>query len=212
MPETRRRPARERILAAATELFYEQGIAATGIDTIVDHAGVARKSLYNNFSSKDELIAAFIEQRHHQWLGLYDTRLRHAGPAPTDRVLAVFDAYTDHAEADGQRFRGCGLLNSAAEFPAGSPPRAQVSRHKKEIEDLLLAALKPGPLAEDTKGTEDTEDTEDAARATAGHLSFLLEGAMTRSGLDGTTEHLHHARDLAEEIVRRATSGSPCTA
>lgn len=200
MPETRRRPARERILAAATELFYERGIAATGIDTVVAHAGVARKSLYNNFSSKDDLIAAFIEQRHHQWLDLYHDRLRDAGPTPAGRVLAVFDAYTDHAEADGQRFRGCGLLNSAAEFPAGSPPRVQVSRHKQEVEDLLLAALKPGPL---------TEDTEDAVGVTAGHLSFLLEGAMTRSGLDGTTEHLRRARDLAEEIVRRATTGTP---
>ncbi|MGN0097440.1 MAG: TetR/AcrR family transcriptional regulator [Corynebacterium sp.] len=197
MPETRRRPARERILAAATELFYERGIAATGIDTVVDHAGVARKSLYNNFSSKDDLIAAFIEQRHHQWLDLYHGRLRDAGPTPADRVLAVFDAYADHAEADGQRFRGCGLLNSAAEFPAGSPPRVQVSRHKQEVEDLLRTALEPSPL------------TVDAVCVTAGHLSFLLEGAMTRSGLDGTTEHLRRARDLAEEIVRRATSDFP---
>ncbi|WP_420098353.1 TetR/AcrR family transcriptional regulator [Corynebacterium sp.] len=180
------------MLAAATDLFYERGIAATGIDAVIEHAGVARKSLYNNFASKGELIAAVIEQRHHQWLEFYRTRLDAAGPSPHDRVLAVFDAYADHAESDGACFRGCGLLNSAAEFPADSPPRAQVSRHKQEVEVLLQTAVRPAcPSGE-------------IAQATAAHLSFLLEGAMTRSGLDGTTAHLHRARAIAEQIVRHA--------
>ena len=52
-------------------LFYAHGIAATGIDAITDEAGVARKSLYNNFASKDELVLAYIEARHQEWLGLY---------------------------------------------------------------------------------------------------------------------------------------------
>ncbi|WP_434058812.1 TetR/AcrR family transcriptional regulator, partial [Escherichia coli] len=64
-----RRPARELLLSAAARLFYANGVAATGIDTITSEAGVAKKSLYNNFSSKAELVAAYLEARHEEWLG-----------------------------------------------------------------------------------------------------------------------------------------------
>jgi AcrR family transcriptional regulator len=199
MPATRRRPARDRILSAATDLFYERGITATGIDAVVEHAGVARRSLYNNFSSKDELVAAVVDRRHRQWLDLHRARLLQTGDDPVDRVLAVVDAYTDHAEADGDHFRGCGLLNSAAEFPAGSATRAQVARYKQEIEELLRAALTP----DESDAAGNTPSADSAAHATAAHLSLLLEGAVTRSGLEGTTAHLHRARALAGEIVHR---------
>ncbi|MGO1379990.1 MAG: hypothetical protein ACTHVU_06795, partial [Corynebacterium sp.] len=95
--------------------------------------------------------------------------------------------YIDHAEADGTHFRGCGLLNSAAEFPLGSAPRAQVARHKQEVEDIVATALGSGDRA--------------SGRATALHISFLLEGAMSRSGLDGTTTHLHHAREIIRALA-----------
>lgn len=187
MPDTRRRPARERILAAATELFYEHGIAATGIDTVVEHAGVARKSLYNNFASKDELVDAFIEQRHRQWTDLHRARVG-TDPSALAGVLAVIDAYIDHAEADGPRFRGCGLLNTATEFPAGSPARTRISGHKAHVQQLFADALAPHVTAEQ-------------AAVTAAHLSFLIEGAMSRAGLDGTTTHLVQARQIAEATV-----------
>ncbi|MEQ7735825.1 helix-turn-helix domain-containing protein, partial [Escherichia coli] len=57
------------LLSAAARLFYANGVAATGIDTITSEAGVAKKSLYNNFSSKAELVAAYLEARHEEWLG-----------------------------------------------------------------------------------------------------------------------------------------------
>ena len=156
MPTTRPRPARARILAAAAELFYERGITATGIDTVIEHAGVARKSLYNNFASKDDLVTAYIQARHNQWIDLYRQRVDSGGtspdtdasspenlPTPGDTrvgVMAVVDAYIDHATADGDHFRGCGLLNTAAEFPPDSESRATVRRHKEQVEDLLASA------------------------------------------------------------------------
>ena len=72
--------ARERLLDAAGRLFYADGIAATGINAITAEAGVARMSLYNNFASRDELMLAYIEARHQEWLGLY------RGPHPHLRV------------------------------------------------------------------------------------------------------------------------------
>src|SRR5699024_6446759 len=103
-----RTTAREQLLEAASRLFYAHGMTATGIDTITDEAGVARKSLYNNFSSKGELMLEYIRERHAEWLRLYENRAA-AATTPTEAVLAVFDAYIDHAEiAYPEGFRGCG--------------------------------------------------------------------------------------------------------
>lgn len=182
--------ARSRLLDAASRLFYEEGMTATGIDTITAAAGVAKQSLYNNFASKDDLMLAYIEARHEEWLGLYRERLV-AATTPRERVLAVFDAYIDHARFEYARgFRGCGLLNAAAELPAGAAGRDAVRRHKEQVEGLVREPL--GELA----GL-------DAARAdrVAEHLSFLLEGSMCRAGLEGGTTRLEHARTLAVDLL-----------
>jgi AcrR family transcriptional regulator len=188
----RRGSARARLLAAAARRFYADGIAATGIDTITAEAGVAKMSLYNNFASKADLIRAYLEERHEEWLGLYRRRLERAEGA-RGGVLAIFDAYADHAAlAYEHGFRGCGLLNAAAELPAGDEGRAVVRRHKQEVEDLLTAHL-----------AELLPDHPDQARTHAEHLSFLLEGAMSRAGLEGDGTRLDHARQLVADLLSR---------
>ncbi|MFK4594698.1 TetR/AcrR family transcriptional regulator [Streptomyces pristinaespiralis] len=188
----RRRPARERLLAAAARRFYADGVAATGIDTITADAGVAKMSLYNNFSSKAELVRAYLDARHEEWLGLYRARLEQAR-GPRAGVLAVFDAYADHAaSAYEYGFRGCGLLNAAAELPAADEGRAVVRAHKEEVERLIA-----GHLEELLPGRPDE------AHATAEHLSFLLEGAMARAGLEGDGVRLQHARSFAADLLER---------
>ena len=185
-----RPPARELLLEAAARLFYANGVAATGIDTITAEAGVARKSLYNNFSSKAELVAAYLEARHEEWLGLYRKRLETAS-APREKVLAVFDAYLDHANFAYQHgFRGCGLLNAAAELPAGDPGRAAVRRHKEEVQELLaehVAGLLPAQ--------------EERTPKIAAHLAFLLEGAMARAGLEGDDAPVQEAKIIAGHLL-----------
>ncbi|WP_306185153.1 MULTISPECIES: TetR/AcrR family transcriptional regulator [unclassified Streptomyces] len=191
-PSRRRRPARERLLAAASRRFYADGVAATGIDTITAEAGVAKMSLYNNFSSKADLVIAYLDARHEEWLGLYRQRLAEAEGA-RGGVLAVFDAYADLAAfAYEHGFRGCGLLNAAAELPAGDEGRLVVRRHKEEVESLLaehVADLLP--------------DQPERARAVAEHLAFLLEGAMARAGLEGAGTRLEHARTIAADLLDR---------
>ncbi|MDO0909959.1 TetR/AcrR family transcriptional regulator [Streptomyces sp. DT2A-34] len=188
----RRRPARERLLEAAARRFYADGVAATGIDTITAEAGVAKMSLYNNFSSKADLVRAYLDARHQEWLGLYRTRLEQT-QGPRDGVLAVFDAYADHAAfAYEHGFRGCGLLNAAAELPAGDEGRAVVRAHKEEVERLIADHLE-----------RLLSDRPDEARATAEHLAFLLEGAMARAGLEGDGDRLRRARSLAADLLDR---------
>ncbi len=188
-----RSSARDRLLTAAAECFYDHGVNGTGIDTITAAAGVAKMSLYNNFASKDDLVLAYLQARHEEWLALYRRRLMAAGDA-RQRVGAVVDAYVDHAEmAYRHGFRGCGLLNAAAELPAGTPGRQLVRRHKEEVEALLathlaeldgLPAVRVADLAE--------------------QLSFLVEGAMARAGLEGDSRRLNRVRELALQLVDTA--------
>ncbi|GAA2314332.1 TetR/AcrR family transcriptional regulator [Streptomyces violaceusniger] len=188
----RRRPARERLLAAAARRFYADGVTATGIDTITAEAGVAKMSLYNNFSSKADLVRAYLDARHEEWLALYRARLERA-ESPRDGVLAVFDAYADHAAFAYERgFRGCGLLNAAAELPAGDEGRTVVRRHKEEVERLIAGHLE-----------ELLPERPDDARTMAEHLAFLLEGAMARAGLEGDDSRLRHARAMAAALLDR---------
>ena len=180
--------ARRRLLDAAARRFYADGIAATGIDVITADAGVAKMSLYNNFASKADLVAGYLEERHAEWLSLYAQRCLDAETAE-DRVLAVFDAYADHAGmAYEHGFRGCGLLNAAAELAVGDPGRAAVRAHKEEVESILRTEL-ARICAEGT------------AAGVAEHLSFLLEGAMARAGLEGRADRIQHARSFAAVLV-----------
>ena len=189
--------ARARLLAAAADCFYDHGVNGTGIDTITAAAGVAKMSLYNNFASKDDLVLAYLEARHEEWLDLYRRRLAAAADA-RQRVAAVFDAYVDHAEMAYQHgFRGCGLLNAAAELPAGAPGRQLVRRHKEEVEALLAAHL-----------AELNEVPAARVADLAEQLSFLLEGAMARAGLEGDSRRLSRARELALQLVD-AAGGNP---
>jgi AcrR family transcriptional regulator len=197
MPEQRRRSARERLLAAAAECFYDRGVNGTGIDTITAAAGVAKMSLYNNFASKDDLVLAYLQARHEEWLALYRRRSA-AATGGRERLLAVFDAYIDHAESAYRHgFRGCGLLNAAAELPADAPGRRLVRRHKEEVEALLA-----GHLAElDGLPPDRVADL-------AEELSFLLEGATARAGLEGDSRRLHRVRELALRLVDSAAAGA----
>ncbi|MCX4866456.1 TetR/AcrR family transcriptional regulator [Streptomyces sp. NBC_00257] len=186
----RRGAARGRILDAAARRFYADGVAATGIDTITAEAGVAKMSLYNNFDSKADLVCAYLQARHEEWLDLYRRRLAEA-QGPAAGVLAVFDAYADHADfAYEHGFRGCGLLNAAAELPTGHEGRTVVRRHKEQVEGLLAAHLR-----------ELLPGRDEQARSVAEHLAFLLEGAIVRAGLEGDGTRMRHARDLAASLL-----------
>ncbi|WP_369790451.1 TetR/AcrR family transcriptional regulator [Rouxiella sp. WC2420] len=182
--------ARDRLLGAAQILFYNDGIAGTGIDAVVKRAGVAKKSLYNNFASKAELVETYLQIRHQEWLSLYEARLQQAKTSK-EGVLAVFLAYQDHAEHAYERgFRGCGLLNAAAELPADAPGRQAVRRHKEQVESILAEHLLGLTAGDKTKALD-----------TARLFSFVLEGAMSRAGLEGNGECVRQASKMANAMM-----------
>src|ERR1700754_4207125 len=104
----RRASARERLLAAADELFYAEGVHTVGIDRIIERAGVAKASLYSCFGSKDELVRAYLEGRHEVRRARLLAGLERY-VEPRDRLLGVFEVLAELAGQTG--FRGCAFYN-----------------------------------------------------------------------------------------------------
>jgi AcrR family transcriptional regulator len=112
----RRASARERLLAAADELFYAEGVQTVGIDRIIEHAGVAKASLYNLFGSKEELVAAYLASRHERTTSRLDKAIERFDD-PRQKILAIFDAQAQQfAQPD---FHGCAFITASAEAPRG---------------------------------------------------------------------------------------------
>ena len=104
----------------------------------------------------------------------------------------VFDAYQDHAEFAYERgFRGCGLLNAAAELEAGDVGRAAVRRHKEQVESILAQHL-----------SELLPEEPYRVAALAMQIAFLLEGAMARAGLEGSSARVITARAMVDDMLK----------
>jgi len=186
--------AKQKILDAASTLFYNDGISNTGINSITEKANVAKMSLYNNFATKSDLITCYIEARHQEWLDLYEKRKAQI-QTPIDGILAVFDAYQDHAEfAYEKGFRGCGLLNAAAEFPAHSPERLAVKQHKDEIEAILAVHL------------QQLSTNPQRVKELALLLSFILEGSIARAGLESSSDKVFAAKQMVQNLLAQEVS------
>jgi AcrR family transcriptional regulator len=115
---TTRRSARERLLAAADELFYEKGTHAVGIDRVIARAGVSKASLYSVFGSKDKLIRAYLGARQEQWRQRVSEQLANRSMTPRDRLLGVFDMFENWFAEPG--FRGCTFISASAQALPGS--------------------------------------------------------------------------------------------
>lgn len=153
---------RERILATASRLFYAEGINATGVDRISEAAGVSKRSLYQRFRSKDELVAAYLAVFAP---AILDGQLppEDDDSAPADRILAVFSAA--RRDSEGATFRGCPLVNAAAELCDPDHPARAVSLDYK----LRMQAFFTRQAA--LAGAADPE-------ALAEQLAILFDGGM----------------------------------
>jgi AcrR family transcriptional regulator len=179
------RPARERILTAARTLFWREGIHATGVQRLAEEAQVSKRTLYQHFSSKDELVAAYLR-------GIDDTggipneqALDTPGASPRNRLLAIFDG------RPADRFRGCPFHNAAVE----------AADEMQGVHDIVHEH-KLGFIARLT-------DTAAQAGATdpyqLGHqLAVLFEGALALATSLNDTAAWVHARSAAEALTDAA--------
>jgi AcrR family transcriptional regulator len=194
---TANRPARERLLTAAGELFYESGIAATGVDAVLARAGVSPATMYAHFAGKDALVAAYLERRHEVWRQTWDEVLAERDD-PIDRLLSLFDAVSRYRSREGNG-RGCAFLAAATELPADHPGHRWLEADTRLLVDRLQCLA----------SAADLEDPDDAAAT----LLLLYDGALNRFARAATTPELPsddplvRARELASEWVVARLAG-----
>lgn len=166
--ETSRPAPRERLLDAADELFYEEGICAVGVDRILKRADVARASLYTSYGSKEELVRAYLQRRSQEWQATVREVLPSRWDNPRDRILGIFELLTDWFAAPA--YRGCPFINASAEV-ASTGAVAQVrDTHRAWVRDMFAGLA----------GEARVKD----ADALAAQLVLLYDGAMVGAHLD----------------------------
>jgi AcrR family transcriptional regulator len=134
--ETRDRlPARERLLAAASELFYDEAVHSVGIDRVIKRAGVAKATLYTAFGSKDELIRAYLAARHAATRDRMTRELTARYHTPRERLLGVFDIQGESFIEPG--FRGCAFISASAEARPGSTIEEAADEYRAWVRSLF---------------------------------------------------------------------------
>ena len=192
-----RTSARDRLLAAANELFYEEGVHTVGIDRVIERAGVAKATLYSTFGSKDELIRSYLDSRYAARKECISTEVA-SHDTPRQRLLSAFDVLSESISKPG--YHGCAFVNASAEADPSSPILPVVDEYRTWLRTLLAdladladlagaaGAADPGQLARqlmmlyDGAGIAARIDgflTATAARATA---ATLLDAAVTAKG------------------------------
>jgi AcrR family transcriptional regulator len=131
--------ARDRLVETATELFYQEGIRAIGIDTVVARSGVSKSSLYRTFASKDALIAAFAEEQNWRYWRWWEETVRQFEGAPRAQIDALLTGVADQIASP--QFRGCPFINLATEFPDQAHPGTTLARGNKQEMRRRLADL-----------------------------------------------------------------------
>ena len=179
--------ARDRLLHAASELFYEHGVHIVGIDPIIERAGVAKATLYSTFGSKEELVRAYLEARHasRRAAVLAEMELH---DDPKGKLLAVFDVLIATVKKSG--FRGCAFANASAE----SEPDSAATEVTLKVREWML-----GVLAEQTQALG-VADPGGLAR----QLTLLYDGALAQARLDRSPAAANAAKTAAEILIDSA--------
>lgn len=182
---SRKPTGRERLLATARDLFLTRGASNVGINDVIDTAGVARMTLYNNFASKEALTLAVYEE-------LAETILREfretetAGRSEEDRVLSLFD-HLD-GKTHGADYRGCPFIHASLQAAESSGPMyALVQAYKRSLREHVFGLM-------------------DESRANGAELAdqivLLLDGAVTEAYLQGVTNPGRSARRAVATLLR----------
>ncbi len=182
------RPARDRLLDAASELFYAHGVHTVGIDTIIDRAAVAKATLYSAFGSKEELVRAYLQARHASRratvlaeMALHDD--------PRRKLLALFDVLVTTVKQP--EFRGCAFANASAE----SGPDSAAAEVTCKAREWLL-----GVLAEQATALGVADPT-----GLARQLTLLYDGALAQSRLDRGPAAATAAKAAAQVLIDAAS-------
>ncbi len=179
---------REQLVEQAFRLFYRQGVYAVGINKVLDESGIAKKTLYNHFASKEALVAATVSYRDslfRQWLFGRMDAVAAGKPALMEAFMALDDWFNGRV-AVMPEFHGCYFINVSAEFSdLKHPIHQQCAEHKQAIlekirEQVVLAG-----------GDE----------SVANHVALLKEGAIVQAYVGGDLQSALKARRLLDQLL-----------
>jgi AcrR family transcriptional regulator len=178
--------ARERLLAAANELFYAEGVHSVGIDRVIERAGVAKASLYSTFGSKEELVRAYLQARAERRHRRIEEKLATLTD-PREQILAIFEIQQDIVSEPG--WRGCPFVNASAE----SARESKVTEACLDSRNWLRALFTR--LAKEA-GAPDPEQV-------GRRLVLLYDGVAVAAGMDRDLAASREARAMAELLLPR---------
>ena len=186
-------PAGQRLLDAASALFYDRGIRAVGVDLIAEVAGTTKKTLYDRFGSKDGLVVLYLQRRQQRWREFVEHHLDEMDGATTPaRTLGVLDALELWM---AEQHRGCAFVNAYAELGGSDHPAVEVIREEKHwTHALYLRLCEEGRLA-------------DPAEVAAG-LHLVHEGVLVMTTAGGRPEAFADGRRAAEQLLAAAGQAS----
>jgi len=182
--------ARERLLEAASELFYDEGVHTVGIDRVIERAGVAKASLYNTFGSKDELVKAYLESRHARTTARI-TRYLERYDDPRDRLLGVFEAQGELFADAG--FRGCAFVSASAESPGQAVSHA-TDEYRGWVRGLLTGLAREAGAAEPER--------------LGRQLQMIYDGASLSARMDRDPAASRESRAAAETLLDAALAAA----
>ena len=186
MPKKANSSARERILEVASKLFYEYGIRAVGVDTIIAESEVAKTTLYRYFASKDDLVVAFLEERDRLFWECFNEKVAKYPDDGKAQLLAVFE-WIDELLVKPECY-GCPFLITTSEFPQLDYPGHRVAiAHKKEMLQRLTQ------LAENA-GVSNPQQL-------GKYLLLLVDGAFSQRRLFGLNEFEINLKNAAEILI-----------
>lgn len=178
---------RQILIDAAYELFGREGFHTVGLDRILTDAGVSKQTFYNHFQSKDDLILAVLDMRHHaETRTLTELFAKMGGEEPRDRLYALFDVFD--AWFNLPSFRGCIFLTAAAEFPVPHDPahRAAAAHARTFVDQLHELATLAGA---------------DDPRSLAEQLAVLVEGIVAFRHVTGDARTVDIARQTGKLLL-----------
>jgi AcrR family transcriptional regulator len=172
---------KERILETADRLFYQRGIRAIGVDTIAAEIGISKRTLYNHFPSKDELIAAYLQRRF--------TRVPASDKPPLEQILGTFDRLERGFASKG--FRGCPFVNAVAELGSGDQAVRKIAVAFKESRRVWFRDLLKQLGVADAEGL-------------ATQLTLLVDGSIAQDLVRNDPSMARAAKAAARVLLKNA--------
>ena len=185
---------RERIISAASKLFYSDGIRAVSVDAVAEKAGLTKRTLYYHFRSKDDLVAAYLAARDQPNLVLFKRWFDEAAGELPSKVRAIFNQLARNA--GHPKWKGCGFLRTSAELAnlPGHPAIKIGAAHKKKFEAWLRTMFEEAGIA--------------SAAPLARQILLLLDGSFAVVQLHRDPSYMDTAGEAAFSLVKMALRGS----